>query len=92
MTTLNRSTLRRLKKLKQTSAVWEGDRRTLPAKISQPQDSSNIIPLHAHEEESKSQCILWVDGSMGMVRSMDVVDSSVGQEAFVRALLQAIEH
>ncbi|WP_055076072.1 DUF6930 domain-containing protein [Pseudanabaena sp. 'Roaring Creek'] len=92
MTTLNRSTLRRLKKLKQSSAVWEGDRRSLPAKIRQPQDSSNIIPLHAHSEESKPHCILWVDGSQGMVRSMDVVDSGVGQEAFVRALLQAIEH
>ncbi len=92
MTTLNRSTLRRLKKLKQSNAVWEGDRRALPPKIRQPQDSSNIIPLHAPDEESKPHCILWVDGSMGMVRSMDVVDSVVGQEAFVRALLQAIEH
>lgn len=92
MTTLNRSTLRRLKKLKQSNAVWEGDRRALPAKIRQPQDSSNIIPLHAHDEESRPHCILWVDGSMGMVRAMDVVDGSVGQEAFVRALLQAIEH
>ncbi|MFM7887299.1 MAG: DUF6930 domain-containing protein [Pseudanabaena sp.] len=92
MTTLNRSTLRRLKKLKQTSAVWEGDRRALPAKIRQAQDSSNIISLHAHDEESKPHCILWVDGSMGIVRSMDVADSAVGQEAFVRALLQAIEH
>lgn len=92
MTTLNRSTLRRLQKLKHSSAVWEGDRRALPAKMRQPQDSSNVIQLHAHEEESKPSCILWVDGSMGMVRSMDVVDSAVGQEAFVRALLQAIEH
>jgi hypothetical protein len=93
MTTLNRSTLRRIQKLKQSNAVWEGDRRALPAKIRQSQDSSsNIIPLHAHDEESKPHCILWVDGSMGMVRAMDVVDSGVGQEAFVRALLQAIEH
>ncbi len=92
MTTLNPSTLRRLKKLKQSNAVWEGDRRALPAKIRQTQDSSNIIPLHAHDEESKPHCLLWVDGSMGIVRSMDVIDSSVGQEAFVRALLQAIEH
>ena len=92
MTTLNKSTLRRLQKLKQSNAVWEGDRRALPAKIRQPQDSSNIIPLHGHDGESKPHCILWVDGSMGMVRSMDVVDSVIGQEAFVRALLQAIEH
>lgn len=92
MTTLNPSTLRRLKKLKQSSAVWEGDRRILPAKIRQSQNSSNIIPFHAPEEESRPHCILWVDGSMGMVRSMDVVESCVGHEAFVRALLQAIEH
>lgn len=92
MTTLNRSTLRRLKKLKQSNAVWEGDRRTLPAKIRQQQESSNIIQLHSLGDDSKPHCILWVDGSMGMVRSMDVVESAVGQEAFVRALLQAIEH
>jgi hypothetical protein len=92
MTTLNRSTLRRLQKLKQSSAVWEGDRRALPAKIRQGQESSNIIPLRETEDESKPHCLLWVDGSMGMVRSMDIVDASVGQEAFVRALLQAIEH
>jgi hypothetical protein len=92
MTTLNRSTLRRLKKLKQSNVVWEGDRRALPAKIRQTQDTSNIIPLHAPDGDSKPHCILWVDGSMGMVRSMDIVDSAVGQEAFVRALLQAIEH
>jgi hypothetical protein len=92
MTTLNPSTLRRLKKLKQSNAVWEGDRRALPAKIRQTKDSSNIIPLHAPEGETKPHCILWVDGSQGMVRAMDVVDSGVGKEAFVRALLQAIEH
>ncbi|MDX2254808.1 MAG: hypothetical protein NW214_04765 [Pseudanabaenaceae cyanobacterium bins.39] len=92
MTTLNPSTLRRLQKLKQSSAVWEGDRRALPAKIRQGQETSNIIPLHSLEEESKPHCLLWVDGSMGMVRSMDVVDAAVGHEAFVRTLLQAIEH
>ena len=92
MTTLNLSTLRRLKKLKQSNAVWEGDRRALPAKIRQSKDSSNIIPLHAPDGDSKPHCILWVDGSLGMVRAMDVVDSGVGKEAFVRALLQAIEH
>ncbi|OIP75383.1 MAG: hypothetical protein AUK48_07600 [Oscillatoriales cyanobacterium CG2_30_44_21] len=92
MTTLNPSTLRRLKKLKQSSAVWEGDRRPLPAKNRQSHDSSNIIALHAPEEESQPHCILWVDGSMGVVRSMDMVESTLGNEAFVRALLQAIEH
>jgi hypothetical protein len=92
MTTLNPSTLRRIKKLKQSSAVWEGDRRSLPPKIRQPQESSNIISLHGHDGESKPDCILWVDGSQSIVRSMDVVDANIGQEAIVRSLLQAIEH
>ncbi|MEE3715642.1 hypothetical protein V2H45_02660 [Tumidithrix elongata RA019] len=91
MTTLNGSTLRRLKQLKQTTAVWEGDRRSLP-RFREYQSDSNLIHLGDRiEEEDHPQCILWVDGSMGMVRAMDVVDGSVGQEAFVRALLQAIE-
>ncbi|CAN1212031.1 Stem cell self-renewal protein Piwi [Tumidithrix helvetica PCC 7403] len=90
MTTLNGSTLRRLKQLKQTTAVWEGDRRSLP-KFREYQADSNLIHIGNHIEEDHPQCILWVDGSMGMVRAMDIVDGSVGQEAFVRALLQAIE-
>jgi hypothetical protein len=90
MTTLNGSTLRRLKQLKQTNAVWEGDRRSLP-KFREYQTESNLIHLGNPSDEDSPQCILWVDGSMGMVRAMDVVDGSVGQEAFVRALLQAIE-
>jgi hypothetical protein len=90
MTTLNGSTLRRLKLLKQTNAVWEGDRRALP-RSREYQSDSNIIHMGSLIEEDQPQCIIWVDGSMGMVRAMDVVDGSVGQEAFVRALLQAIE-
>lgn len=91
MTTLNSSTLRRLKKLKQAPTVWEGDRRPLPKARSQ-QDGTNLIPLHQNVgDEDQPQCIMWVDGSMGMVRAMDIVEPEVGQEAFVRALLQAME-
>jgi hypothetical protein len=91
MTTLNSSTLRRLKKLKQAATVWEGDRRPLPKARSQ-QDGTNLIPLHQNVgDEEQPQCIIWVDGSMGMVRAMDIVEPEVGQEAFVRALLQAME-
>lgn len=38
------------------------------------------------------ECILWVDGSEGIVRAMDVVPPDSGHEAIVRALLQAMEH
>jgi hypothetical protein len=91
MTTLNSSTLRRLKKLKQAPTVWEGDCRSLPRARGQ-QEGTNLIHIHQNvEEEDQPQCIIWVDGSMGMVRAMDIVEPEVGQQAFVRALLQAME-
>jgi hypothetical protein len=89
MTVLKSSTIRRLKKITQSKSVWEGDRRSLPA--IHEQDGSNLIHLADRTQQDKPQCILWVDGSMGVVRSMDVVEPNMGQEAIVRALLQAIE-
>lgn len=77
-TSLNLSTRRRLQKLNQIASVWEGDRRPLSAQ----QESS----------EAKGECILWVDGSQGIVRAMDVVASETGSEAIVRTLLRAMEH
>jgi len=75
---LNCSTRRRLQKLHQTSSVWEGDRR----------------PLSTHKQnlEAHGECILWVDGSQGVVRAMDVVAAESGPEAVVRTLLRAMEH
>ncbi|WP_071190803.1 hypothetical protein [Trichormus sp. NMC-1] len=81
MTSFNRSTSRRLKKLTQIPSVWEGDRRPLSSSQTQPRDS-----------ESKGECILWVDGSQGIVRGMDVVSPELGPEAIVRTLMRAIEH
>lgn len=80
MTALNRSTIRRLLKLRQSANVWEGDRRLL-------------IPPSAMalEEEVKGECILWVDGSEGTVRSMDLVSSDSGPESVVRTLIRAME-
>ncbi len=89
MTVLKNSTVRRLNQIPQSNAVWEGDRRSLPKNHNQ--DDGNLIRLADHIHEDKPQCILWVDGSMGVVRSMDVVEPNMGQEAIVRALLQAIE-
>lgn len=44
------------------------------------------------EGDGKGDCILWVDGTQGMVRSISVVPSNTGHEAVVRALMQAMEH
>lgn len=81
MTSFNRSTSRRLKKLTQIPSVWEGDRRPL---------SSTQTP--AQDPEAKGECILWVDGSQGIVRGMDVVAPEIGPEAIVRTLMRAMEH
>jgi len=42
--------------------------------------------------EGGGECILWVDGSEGVVRAMDMVATDAGPEAIVRALLRAMEH
>jgi hypothetical protein len=76
---LNRSTRRRLKQLNQIPCVWEGDRRPLSA----PMES---------DAKANGECILWVDGSQGIVRAMDMVASETGPEAIVRTLLRAMEH
>ncbi len=81
MTSFNRSTSRRLKKLTQIPSVWEGDRRPLSSTQTRADDS-----------EAKGECILWVDGSQGIVRGMDVVAPETGPEAIVRTLMRAIEH
>lgn len=86
MTALNHSTLRRLQQLKQIPSVWEGDRRRL---ITNPQ-AGNWMELDA-ELPPEGDCILWVDGSQGMVRAMDVVTLQTGSEAVVRTLLKAME-
>jgi hypothetical protein len=81
MTSFNRSTSRRLQKLTQIPSVWEGDRRPLSSSQTRVEDP-----------EGKGECILWVDGSQGIVRGMDVVAPETGPEAIVRTLMRAIEH
>ncbi|HEY9646967.1 MAG TPA: hypothetical protein V6C88_11385 [Chroococcidiopsis sp.] len=83
MTTLNPSTLRRLKKLRQIPSVWEGDRRVITPGFPDSHDS---------DPDAKGECIIWVDGTEGIVRAMDLVSSDMGPEAVVRTLLRAMEH
>ena len=82
MSALNPTTCRRLKKLQQIPSVWEGDRRSV----------STFSDSLESEAESSSECILWVDGSEGIVRAMDLVSPEMGPEAVVRTLLRAMEH
>ncbi|MBD2074184.1 hypothetical protein H6F86_09825 [Phormidium sp. FACHB-592] len=88
MTALNLSTHRRLQQLPQIASVWEGDRRPL---VSGMPSSADWTDAGAGSEPN-GECILWVDGSQGMVRAMDVVTPETGSEAVVRTLLRAMEH
>ncbi|MGI0479448.1 DUF6930 domain-containing protein [Geminocystis sp. CENA526] len=81
MTSLPESTKHRLQRIPQIPHVWEGDRLPILGMMD------NLDPELANEGE----CIIWVDGSEGFVRSMEVTRSTTGPEAIVRALLKAIE-
>ena len=81
MTTLPPTTKSRLQKIPLSTAVWEGDRRPL-GKMA-----SHLEGVRDTDEE----CIIWIDGSEGAVRAMDVVAEDIGIEAVVRTLLRAIE-
>lgn len=81
MTALPITTKRRLNRIPQTNAVWEGDRRAF----------GSIVTLLDTENEVNDECIMWVDGSEGSVRAMEMVSADLGLEAVVRTLLKAIE-
>ncbi|MDX2096869.1 MAG: hypothetical protein SFW36_03765 [Leptolyngbyaceae cyanobacterium bins.59] len=81
MSALNPTTRRQLRKLQQIPSVWEGDRRSLSAFADNRESGA----------EGENECILWVDGSEGIVRAIDVVSPEMGPEAVVRSLLGAME-
>ncbi|MBE9223491.1 hypothetical protein IQ215_12365 [Cyanobacterium stanieri LEGE 03274] len=81
MSSLPITTKHRITRIPQIPHVWEGD--IFP--IGEMLD--NLEP----ELKDKGQCIVWVDGSEGFVRTMDVVRGDTGPEAMVRSLLKAIE-
>jgi hypothetical protein len=81
MNALPNTTRSRLKKIPQTSAVWEGDRRSL----------GSVASLIDSDFGTDGECIMWVDGSEGAVRAMEMVSADMGPEAVVRTLLRAIE-
>ncbi|MFP4319060.1 MAG: DUF6930 domain-containing protein [Phormidium sp.] len=79
---LTPSTCRRLNKLDQIPSVWEGDRRSLQIDL----ESGELVGNDA------SDCVIWVDGSEGVVRAMEKVSDDSGMEAVVRTLLRAMEY
>jgi hypothetical protein len=81
MTAISPSTQRRLLQLPQLPTVWEGDRR----KMVQLADESEL------EDNQVKELIVWVDGVECLVRSMEVVNETMGSEAIVRALIKAME-
>lgn len=83
MNNLHPSTLRRLKRIPQIPSVWEGDRRPLGGIARE---------LDPDAPDGNGDCIIWVDGSEGIVRAMDVVSPEMGHEAVVRTLLRAMEN
>jgi hypothetical protein len=81
MDSLPINTKHRLQRIPQIPHVWEGDRLPIAGVMD------NLEP----DLVKNGQCIIWVDGSEGFVRSMEVVRSNAGLEAMVRSLLKAIE-
>ena len=69
-------------KLPQDSSVWEGDRSTL-------HDGLQLVQGDMPEVEDY---VLWVDGTQGIVRTIETISPDAGPEAIVRALLKAIEY
>ncbi|MDJ0729461.1 MAG: hypothetical protein QNJ33_05645 [Crocosphaera sp.] len=81
MKNLPQTTQRRLQKLPQIPSVWEGDRRSVAGL------KGRVLGSNSAQEE----CIIWVDGSQGVVRAMEVASSDAGPEVVVRTLLRAME-
>ncbi|MEY2984663.1 MAG: hypothetical protein RLZZ568_1280 [Cyanobacteriota bacterium] len=75
------STQHRLQQLPQIPSIWEGDRRSITTNQSW---SDNSHP-------QSGDCIVWVDGSEGLVRAIEVIPEDAGLETVVRTLIRAME-
>ncbi len=81
MTAISPSTQRRLQQLPQLPSVWEGERRYV----------AELVANAELEDNERRELIVWVDGVECVVRSMQVVKATMGSEAVVRALIEAME-
>ena len=89
MTAISLSTQRRLQALPQLSSVWEGDRRYVAELVEETELEDTDSPEDRLLQ--RRELIVWVDGVECVVRSMEVVNSTMGTEAIVRALIKAME-
>ncbi|NJN22012.1 MAG: hypothetical protein HC812_13575 [Leptolyngbya sp. RL_3_1] len=88
MYTLSPFTCNRLHRLPKHPVVWEGDRRP----ISEGMLSAFGYESEDLDEDGASDCILWVDGTEGVLRAVTIIPADTGPEAVARTLLQAMEH
>jgi hypothetical protein len=88
MTAISPSTQRRLQQLPQLSSVWEGDRRYVAELAQELELDRDPDRERLHQ---RRELIVWVDGIDCVVRSMEVVNATMGSEAIVRALIKAME-
>lgn len=89
MYTLSPFTCSRLKRLPKQPVVWEGDRRPIADGMLDAFGYDGSLPNGADEA---SDCIIWVDGTEGVLRAVTIIPADTGHEAVVRTLLQAMEH
>jgi hypothetical protein len=81
MSSITRSTQRRLLTLPLLPTIWEGDRLAMV--------DTQVASLSAQDYPT---CVIWVDGQSRAVRAIQVADSTEGHEGMVRSLIQAMEH
>ncbi|MBE7379998.1 MAG: hypothetical protein F6J95_001125 [Leptolyngbya sp. SIO1E4] len=89
MYTLSPFTRARLERLPKQPVVWEGDRRPISEGML---DTFGYDSSAQDGDHDASDCILWVDGTEGVVRAVTIVPADTGPEAVVRTFLQAMEH
>jgi len=89
MYSLSPFTCSRLQRLPKQPVVWEGDRRPISEGMLDAFGYDSSLP---DGEEEASDCILWVDGTEGVLRAVTIIPADTGHEAVVRTLLQAMEH
>lgn len=86
MYTLSPVSCARLNRLPKLPVVWEGDRRPI---------ANGMLSAFGYDDEVEaneaSDCIIWVDGTEGVLRAVTIVPADTGPEAVARTLLQAME-
>lgn len=84
---LNSLTRTRLNRLPKLPVVWEGDRRPIASGLLSAFGYDQAV-----EADDASDCIIWVDGTEGVLRAVTIVPADTGPEAVARTLIQAMEH